>query len=579
MNTNIKIWIYRTYKYILITRPHGLIFINLTKISPLNKCSLILFSCLLMTFNILLGQPPKKIIVENSDYFDVNQTEVPDAALLTGNVRVNHDGAILTCNKAYFFQKENYLKAFGNVQIVQGDTLFLNSRYAEYNGDIKQAYATGDVILRSPDMTLRTDTLNFDRIRQEAYYNTNGTIVNKENTLRSKSGRYYTTQKKFKFTTAVTLTNPEYVLKSNHLDYYNNSGHSYLFGPSTITSKQNFIYTEKGFYDSKRNVGHFLRRSYIKYNDRLIQGDSLYYDRNREFASATNNVKITDSINRGIVKGHYGEVYRNQDSMFVTKRAVAINLVENDSVYIHGKRLLITGKPENRIVRAFNNARFFKVDLSGKCDSIHSSQTIGLTKLIGRPILWNFENQMTGDLMHLIADTKTEKIDSLKVINNAFIISRDTLGTGFNQVKGQNLYGKFRDNELYQVDIVKNTEVIYFLRNDDQELVGINKGVSSNINMMLEQNQIDTLTLIGKPDSEIYPEDELPENARKLRGFIWRGDERIKSHEEIFPPEENELHDTIKKESAVEMAKDNTPMEIRQETLDYDKNNPPAKIK
>lgn len=567
-------------KLFLISLLLARFFINLAKNMPLKKSSFFISLCvILLNLGTMLGQGAKKIIVENADQFDVNQLEIPDAALLTGNVRVNHDGAILTCNKAYFFQKENYIKAFGNVQIVQGDTLFMTSKYAEYNGEIKQAYATGDVVLRSPDMTLRTDTLNFDRIRQEAHYNTYGTIVNKENTLRSKSGRYYTQQKKFRFQTAVTLTNPEYVLKSNHLDYYNNSGHSYLFGPSTITSKQNFIYTEKGFYDSKKNVGHFLRKSYIRYNDRLIEGDSLYYDRTREFASATNNVKITDSINKGLVKGHYGEVYRNQDSMFVTKRAVAINLVENDSVYIHGKRLLVTGKPTNRIIRAFDNARFYKTDLSGKCDSIHSSEGTGLTKLIGKPILWNFENQMTGDLMHLIANNLTEQIDSLKVLNNAFIISKDTIGTGYNQVKGLNLFGKFTDNKLSEVDIIKNTEVLYYMRNDEQELIGINKSVSSKINMILDGNKIETLTMFGKPEGQIYPEEELPENARKLRGFIWRGDERIRSKDDIFPPEELAISDKIEAESKIENAKENVPMEIRKETLDYDKNNPTPKPK
>ena len=100
-----------------------------------------------------MAQAPKKIIVEHSDYFDVNQIEAPDAALLTGNVRVNHDGVIMTCNKAYYFQKENYIKAFGNVQLVQGDTLYLNSKYAEYNGNVKQAFATGDAIMRSPEST------------------------------------------------------------------------------------------------------------------------------------------------------------------------------------------------------------------------------------------------------------------------------------------------------------------------------------------------------------------------------------------------------------------------------------------
>ena len=523
------------------------------------------------------SQEAKKIVIEYADFADVNQTEIPDALLLSGHVRMNHDGVRFLCNKAYYFQKENYVKAFGDVQMIQGDTLFMNSKYAEYNGNVKQAYATGKVNLRSPDMNLATDTLRFDRNSQQAYYTCNGVITNRENVLKSKSGRYFVAEKKFQFLTAVTVTNPKYVVKSNHLDYYNNSGHSYLFGPSTITSKENFIYTEKGFYDSRKNVGHFLRKSYIKYKDRRIEGDSLFYNRTKEFASASRNVKITDSINKGIVKGHYAELYKQKDSMFVTKRAVAINLVENDSIYIHGKLLMVTGKPNERVVRAYPNARFFKKDLSGKCDSIHSSQKTNLTQLIGKPILWNFDNQMTGDVMHLIGNDKTEKLDSLKVLNNAFIASRDTLGTGYNQVKGVNLFGKFKDNKLYEVDVIKNTEVLYFLRNDQKELIGINKNVSSRINMTMEGNTINTMTFFTDVDGDIYPENELPENARKLKGFIWREDERILDQECIFPDEENIENERLINLHKAELAKENVPMKIRKETLNYDKNNPKSK--
>lgn len=531
---------------------------------------------IVLSSNTVFAQQPKQILVKNSEFADYNQAEIPDAGLLTGNVIIDHDGIIITCNKAYYFQKENYVKLFGNVQMVQGDTLYLNSQYAEYNGNIKHAYATGKPVMRSPDMTLTTDTINFDRNKQEAYYNSFGRIVNKENTLTSNSGRYYATQKKSQFLTTVTITNPQYTIKSDHLDYYHTSGHAYLFGPSTITGKDNFIYTEKGFYNSKKNVGHFLRKSYIRYDDRLIEGDSLYYDRKIEFASATNNVKITDTINKGIIKGHYGEVYKLKDSMFVTKRAVAINLVENDSVYIHGKKLMITGKKGNQVIRAFDNARFYKTDMSGKCDSIHSSTKNALTQLLGRPVIWNAENQMTGEVIHLIGNNATEKLDSLKVLNNAFLVSKDSLGKGYNQVKGQNLYGKFRDNKLYEVDIVKNTEVIYYVY-DDLELTGIEKKISSSINITFEDNKINTMTSFKNIDSDLYPETELPENARKLRGFIWRGDEIIKSKDDIFPPEENELNDKIIKESEAEKAKENTPMKVRKETLEYDKKNPPKK--
>lgn len=542
----------------------------------MNKFFFLLYCTLtLLSSNAIFAQAPKKINVEHSDYFDVNQTTTPDAVLLTGNVKVNHDGVVLTCNKAYYFQKENYIKAFGNVQLVQGDTLFLNSKYAEYSGNAKKAFATGDAFMSSPDATLATDTINFDRNTQEVFYNTKGTIVNKDNTLVSKAGKYFVNQKKFQFLTAVTITNKTYVIKSNHLDYYTNSGHSYLFGPSTITSKSNYIYTEKGFYDTKKNLAHFLRKSYIKYDDRLIQGDSLYYDRNKEFASATRNVKITDSVNRGIVKGHYAEIYKQKDSMFVTKRAVAVNFVENDSVYIHGKRLMVTGKEDNRIIRAYNNVRFYKTDMSGKCDSIHSSAKNALTKLIGNPILWNGDNQITGDLMHLLGNNTTRELDSLKVLNNTFLVSKDTLGTGYNQVKGLNLFGKFKEGQLHDVDIIKNTEVIYYMRNDDKELIGINKNKSSKINLIFEDKAIETITFFNQVDGDIFPETELPENGRVLRGLEWRGDERIKNKDDIFSQEENDLNDKMIKEGKAEEAKKNTPLKIRKETLDYDKKKQP----
>lgn len=501
---------------------------------------------LFFTFSLLFAQKTSKIEVEYSDFADVNQIELPDALLLTGNVRVSHDGIIMTCNKAYYYQKENYIKAFGDVEMIQGDTLTMTSKYAEYNGAIKKAYASGNVVMDSPESTLTTDTIYFDRNIQEVYFNSNGTIVNKNNTLKSKAGRYYVKEKKYQFLSAVELKNPEYTIKSNHLDYKTTQGNSVLKGPSTIVGKETFIYTENGHYNSKKNTGHFLQKSYIKYKDRLIEGDSLYYDRKIEYASGTNNVKITDSINKAIVKGHYGEVFKQKDSLYITKHASIRYKVENDSMFVHAKKIFVTGKVGERVIRGQKNVRFYKTDLSGKCDSIHSDQKKALTQLIGKPILWNFENQLTGDLMHLIGNNKTEKIDSLKVLNNSFIISKDTVGTGYNQVKGLNLYSKFKNNKIYETDVVKNAEVIFYMRNDAQELIGINKSVCSKINMIMDDNnKIETITLYNNPDGDIFPEKDLPENARLLRGFEWRGEERIKSKEDIYPTDEVELHNAI----------------------------------
>ena len=225
------------------------------------------------------------------------------------------------------------------------------------------------------------------------------------------------------------------------------------------------------------------------------------------------------------------------------------------------------------MIRAFNNVRFYKSDMSGKCDSLHSNNKTQLTKMIGKPILWNNENQMTGDIMHLIGNNKTQKLDSLKVLNNAFIIQKDSLSeNGYNQIKGQNLYGKFVDGKLKEVDMVKNAEVIYYMYNDANEFIGINKTVCSKINLELEENKINAITFFKDTDSHIYPESEFPENARKLKGFNWRGDERILSKEDIFPADEIALDDKIQIEAKKKATVAEKPMEILPETLELNEN-------
>lgn len=461
-----------------------------------------------------------------------------------------HEGINMWCDKAIYYEKENFIEAFSNVRMKQGDTINMTAKYVEYSGKTQLAFASGDVVLREPQSTLTTDTLHFDRTRQQAYYNTGGKVVkDTSGTITSTIGRYYLNQNKYQFVSNVKLVNPEYVLNTNRLDFYTETGFAYLYGPSTIIGTNSEIYCERGFYDTNRDIGNFQKNARIDYDYRTIVGDSLYFDRNRSFASATNNIKVTDTINNSVVKGHYAEVFRDKDSVFITKRALAISVQERDSIYIHSDTLMVTGPPEKRITRGYYNVRIYKKDLAGKADSIHVDHEIGLTKMINlsrfsssdafatarKPVLWNMGNQMTGDTIHLISNVVTEKLDSLKVFNNAFLVSKDTLSEdGYNQVKGQRLIGLFEDNELYNVDIIKNAEVIYYSRNDENELVGINKSMSGKINLQISDNTIDEIRMIQQIDGELFPESEFPKNGRLLRGFDWRGEERPMNVDDLF---------------------------------------------
>ncbi|WP_442915270.1 OstA-like protein [Maribacter sp. PR1] len=490
-------------------------------------------------------EEPKQINIVYGANFTKNETEYPGASIFSKDerqVQFEHQGADLWCDVAIYFQRENRLEAIGNVLLKQGDSVEMTAKKINYQGDVKLAKAWGDVVLTNADMTLKTDTLRLDRINQEAYYQDNGTVIDSANTLTSKIGRYFMELKKYQFLDSVHIKNPEYILDSEQLDYYTTSKNAYMYGPSTIVGETYKIYCERGFYDTKVESGYGIKNTKINYNNRIVEGDSVYFNKAREFASATNNITVTDTINNGVIRAHYAEVHKAKDSVFATKRAVSILVQELDSLYVHGDTLMVTGKPEARITRAFRNAKFYKKDLSGKCDSIHSEENTGITQLIKNPIIWNGANQMTGDSIHLISNLETEKLDSLKVLENAFIVSLDSISkTGYNQAKGINLYGQFIENELKIIDLVQNTEVVYYMYNDDDELIGIDKTVCSSIRITMANNDVEDLTFYTNPDGTIYTEANLPENSRILKGFLWRGDERILTKEDIFDEDDNNI--------------------------------------
>jgi lipopolysaccharide assembly outer membrane protein LptD (OstA) len=154
---------------------------------------------------------------------------------LIGNVIFEHEGALMYCDSAWLFSEENRIRAFRNIRINQGDTLFLTGDYLEYSGNTKMAIVTGDeVILRDPEMTLLTDRLELNRETNLAYYYTGGKVSNDENILTSKKGYYNSNTKLFSFKDSVVLTNPRYIMYSDTLDYHSESRISYFKGPSTI---------------------------------------------------------------------------------------------------------------------------------------------------------------------------------------------------------------------------------------------------------------------------------------------------------------------------------------------------------
>ncbi|MCH1548358.1 MAG: OstA-like protein [Flavobacteriaceae bacterium] len=514
------------------------------------KINFSISTILLFTLSIC-SQESTKIQIDSAGFFEKNDVKISNATILTrdnkNRVKISHDGVYLWCNQAYFYENKNYIEAFGDVRMLQGDTLNLTSNYLEYNGDNKQAYAKGNVELIEPNSELYTESLYFDRNKQEVFYNNNGKVIkHPEDTIYSQIGTYYLDLKKYSFKNNVVLNNPKYKILTKKLDFYTDLGYAYFYDPTNIYSDDLNIYSELGFYNTNKDIGHFTKNSRVDYNNSSVYADSIYFERNKKFASATKNIRIIDTINENVTRGNYAEIYRAKDSMFITNKAIIAFKQEVDSLYIHSDTIVITGKENKRVVRAYYDAKIFKKNISGRADSIHYNKFLGLAKFINlnkkndlsfstkkKPIIFNYENQITGDTIHLIFN-KQNNIDSLKVLNNAFILQKDSLGDGFNQISGKILLGKFKDSQLSNININKNAESIYYLRNDEKELVTIDRSKSAKLKIYFLNNDIDKIQKINQIDGRTYPEENFVEKLKILKGFNNRLNEKIKNISELF---------------------------------------------
>jgi len=516
--------------------------------------------------SLLWGQETKIVEIRQAGSSTQDEANFPGANILlrdkTRRVKLFHEGALIESDQSFFYAKKNFFTAQGEVVFIQGDSIRMTCQEMQYDGQTKQAKAWGNVVLSRPDMELTTDTLYLDRTQNKAYYNTPGTIIDEESTLTSRRGIYFMDEKKYRFIRDVKIKNPEYKVDATQLDYYTESDLAYFYGPSTIVGKEYTIQSERGFYDTKVQRGNFEKNATIYYDGKIIKADSLFFENEREYASGTNRVSILDTLNQSLIQGHYGEIFKAKDSAIITRRAIATNIIENDSLFIHADTLIATGPDTARILRGFYDVRILKSDIRGRSDSLHFNETTGRIKLLKKPlskkeqqiftekdknlrnpILWFGASQMTGDEIYLISNLETKALDSLKIIGDAFVIEKDTIGQqGYNQIKGGILDGIFKEGALAKINVVKNTQVVYYLYSDeDQQLIGVNKTICSALEMDMIDNEITDIRFFVSPAGDVFPEDQIDPNEQTLKGFIWRDQERPRTKKDLFSPEDLKL--------------------------------------
>lgn len=506
------------------------------------------------------------IYLEHSETLEFDEENYPDCQILNGNVVFRHDDALMYCDKAFFYNKSNNINAHGNIKMIQGDSLTVYADNLFYNGDTKIARLRNNVRLENKELTLYTDSLNYDRKSNIGYYFLGGKIVDSTNVLTSTNGKYYPDQDVAIFQNNVVLNNKDFDLFSDTLKYETVGKIAYILGPSDIVQDSTRIYSEYGWYNTIKDNAKLIDNSHIRdLEGRRLSADTLFYNQRTGEAEGFKNVALRDSAQAILLNGGYGIYNEKTNKGFMVDRATIIDFSSADSMFITSDTIFYDASiKDSTYIKAYYNVQSWNIDFQSLCDSLFYNSTDSTSQMFGSPILWNENNQITGETIKMYS--KKETIDKVEIIGSAFIYSKeDTLA--INQVSGKHITAYLTNGKITKADVSGNALSVYFVEEDKDstkveaptEYVGINRAESSELYLYFgEKNQIKRIVMTPASNGVMYTPDKINQpKLTKLDGFA--------DYEYMRPQDQNDIYN-IKNKKALEEAITNSKTSKRRRT-------------
>lgn len=505
-------------------------------------CAFLLIACLLYIPS-LKAKPTQKasrpkgsqIELKHADKVIYDQYKNPDVQIFIGNVSFNHEGVLLYCDSANFYQTSNSFEAFGHIKMLQGDTLSLVSKYLYYDGYNEIAQARHEVVLKHRNTTLYTDSLNYDRIYSEGYFFEGGKLVDGGNILTSDWGQYETKTRQALFNYNVQLDNKDYHVTSDTLRYNTFNKLAHVTGPSNIVSGSSHIYTERADFNTVTNNATLLDRSVLVDKDKQMIGDSVVYDKNTGVSKAFNNIIFNDKTNKNIFTGDY--FYYNDSIGYALAygNAQVKNYSEKDTLFLHADTFKVytynlRTDSVYRVLHGYYHSRSYREDIQSVSDSLCYNSHDKTLCLYGNPVIWNENRQILGEEIQAYFNDST--MDSIYIVRQALMVEQlDSVY--FNQVSGNAMHIYFDNGQMKEERVLGNVCILYFPFDKDSLMTGMNYSETSLLRLFMEKKKLHHLWT-QEIKGTFYPLAFVERKQLYLPNYAWFDYMRPKDKYDIF---------------------------------------------
>ncbi len=471
--------------------------------------------------------------------------------------------------KKLFTQKLNYnlntkVATYNTKSTLTDPRTQMTSKRGIYNVATNKAYFKEQVLVVDKDFDLKTDTLNFDTKNNIATFLAPTLIYMKDSAQFYTEGGYYDLQKdNAEFTKRPQYRKNEQIALADTMLYDGKTTVITLKGNATTEDAARKARASTIIYSRKTEESQLLGNAHFEDEKQNVDSDTIIYSGKTKTYATRGRSKIInegkileanfvdfdskDSV--GIAKGNVfwqdtaAKTTLRCDSMVYDQRRDYIkagggrptltSLIGEDTLWLRADTI-ITFKPNItdtfRTMLAYYKVRMYKKDFQSVCDSLSYTQQDSLFRFFKDPIIWSDTSQLTADTMRMLL--KDKKLDRVFMRQNGFIInSADELY--FNQIKGRDITAFFEKDQLHRMNVEGNAESVYYVLDDSQAYMSVNKMVCSSMIVHFGDNKVEGIRFFMQPKATMTPMKQADHNALKMKGFKWDIGRRPKSLKDL----------------------------------------------
>lgn len=510
---------------------------------------------------VIIQQADSVTIFSDSLFYNGNERK----ARLVGEVVLKNDEASLFTDKLNY-DLNTKVGAYTTGGILQNKETRLFSQRGYYYVDDSEAFFKDSVTVEDPEFGLKADTLKINTETNTVFFIGPTNVLSDENQIYTEAGFYDSPNDYAEFDKNAKFRSVDgkRYARGDKIRYDGKEKTSYLEGNAYFQDSTRTIVADVIKYNQRTDVYETVGSTQVQDGDQIIMADGASaYDAVREEIVFTDNVRIInppqfmtgDSVryNQQTHEGRaFGNIYWEDTTENVTiicseaqfndsteyflaiGRPLMTNVIDGDTLYVSADTLKsfleIPADTTSRMIIGNKDVRIYKSDLQALCDSMIYTQRDSIFSLHKSPIVWSDTSQFTADTVRI--QLANNSIDKIYLLKSAFIINSPD-EVFFNQVKGRDVIAYFREDELREMEVLGNGESVYYVLDEVDAYIGVNKTICSEMRLNFGNNEITDIRFFTKPSGQFTPMKQANHNEMRLPGFSWEMEKRPKSVEDL----------------------------------------------